>query len=133
MEIKDARISLLINSEETTLEVRDSDAAITFLRIKISPQQLSDLLSRRCDVECHADVFGLDKLGKKHQNENFEFEVPIDIERGNRNEILNEICLKELALHDMPDWVPDKYYQSQNSFFKKDGKSYARAVIRRWI
>ena len=38
MEIKDARISLLINSEETTLEVRDSDAAITFLRIKISPQ-----------------------------------------------------------------------------------------------
>jgi hypothetical protein len=32
----------------------------------------------------------------------------------------------------MSDWLPENTYGSQDSFFSKEGKYFARTVIRRW-
>lgn len=33
-----------------------------------------------------------------------------------------------------PDgWIADHYFNSQNSFYYKDGQTWARTTIRRWV
>lgn len=50
----------------------------------------------------------------------------------------NYMNRKEVAIETIktvcPDgWTPDLYFGSQNSFFRENGKEYARVTIRRWI
>ena len=46
----------------------------------------------------------------------------------------NQLELQKIAQSHLSDgWIADAYFGSQNSFFKKDGKQYARATIRRWL
>jgi hypothetical protein len=124
----EGRISLLINRDETTIEVEDENANARFLKITLTPEQLSAALSRQCSVECQIEVRGLEKIGKKHENKYFEFEIPIELASSrNENELQN---LAQSLLKD--GWIAEKYFSSQNSFFKKDGVQYARCTIRRW-
>ena len=123
------KISVFINREQTDIEVTDESANVTFLRITLTPEQLSAALSRQMRVECKIKVVGIDKIGKKHENKTFEFEIP-----SNLSSSRHEIELQKIAQSLLKDgWVADKYFSSQNSFFKKDGVQYARCTIRRWV
>jgi hypothetical protein len=125
----EGRISVLINRDETTIEVEDENANARFLKITLTPEQLSAALSRQMAVECEIEVKGLEKIGKKHENKTFEFEIPSDL-ANSRNE--NE--LQKLAQSLLNDgWIAERYFSSQDSFFKKDGVQYARCTIRRWV
>ena len=73
MKIKDGRITILVSKEQTRIEIKDNDASITFVRIEITPVQLSQALSRLSFVRCDMEVVGLDKIGKKMENKDFKF------------------------------------------------------------
>jgi hypothetical protein len=123
------KISVFINREQTDIEVTDESANVTFLRITLTPEQLSAALSRQMRVDCKIRVVGIDKIGKKHENKTIEFEIPSNLLNS-----LNETELHKTAQSLLKDgWVADKYFSSQNSFFKKDGVQYARCTIRRWV
>jgi len=80
-------------------------------------------------VECEIEVRGLEKIGKKHENKRFEFEIPRDLASSR-----NESELQKLAQSLLKDgWIAERYFSSQDSFFKKDGVQYARCTIRRWV
>jgi len=123
------QITFLINRESTTIEVHDDDACTTFVSITLTPEQLSAILSRQSMVECELDVRGIEKVGKKHECRNFEFEVTYSKD----DKDLSVACEEALFKEGLYEWVSDNYYHSQNTFFKKDGKQYARTTIRRWV
>lgn len=134
MELNDARITFLINRDGAEIVLRDADSNINFARVKLTTDQLAAALSRLGDVECKCSVYQLDKLGKRHENKDFEFEIP-DFGYGRRDNTdkVHQLAIDALAKEGMSDWTPDKYYGSQNSFFTKDNKRFARAIIRRWV
>lgn len=133
MKLDNARISILIGAESTTIEIKDATSVTTFVKVKLNPEQLSQCLSRTMYVECEAEVFGLDKLGKVHENTKFDFEIPKELSGSKNSAALNQKALKALQAAGMEEWVPDNYYSSQDSFFSKDSKYYARVTIRRWV
>lgn len=123
------KISILINSEETTIEITDDLANVRFVKVKLTPEQLSSALSRCMLIDCELEVKGLDKVGKTHQNKNFEFEIPVNLADSSKSKELAQIAQSQLS----DGWIADQYFSGQKSFFKKDGKQYARVVIRRWV
>ena len=132
MILKDPRISILINDSGATIEVRDNIAATTFLEVKLTAEQLTRALSRIKHVECDAEVMGLDRVGKVHTVSKFDFEIPRDL-RGSANSAkVWVMCNDALDKNGMSEWFADRYFGSQDSFYEKDGKSYARATIRKW-
>lgn len=125
----EGKISILISRDSTTIEVRDANASVTFARIKLTPEQLSEALARTMYTDCSIEVHGLDKIGKTHESETFVFEIP-PMPLGTKRD---EKELQALAQSQLSDgWVADFYFGSQNSFFRKDGKDFARVTIRRW-
>jgi hypothetical protein len=47
----------------------------------------------------------------------------------------NEVAVKaaaEYVAKNRPGWIARTYFGSQNSFFTKNGKQYARCTIERW-
>ena len=133
MKLEKASITFLVSTERTTIEIKDHKSGQTFLKITLTPEQLSMALSRLSYTPCEAEVYNIDKLGKTLFNESFEFEIPKELRSSSKAKELSELCLASLAEHGMSDWTPDIYFSSQNSFFNRDGKEYARAVIRRWL
>lgn len=132
MKLKKGRITILLNRDGMEINLIDNDSGTQFAVINLNQEQTCAALSRQGYVECDIELGGLEKLGKKLENKQFEFEIP-DTLTMMGDDKLNEICLSELFNNNMEDWTPDKYYRSQNSFFNKDGKKYARVTIRRWI
>lgn len=131
MELNNASITILISQDKTTIEIRDNDASVTFVKATLTPEQLSSALSRLSQTNCKAEIFAFDKVGKKHETEYFEFDIT-GYNKADEDKLwlaANEALKKQ----NMSDWKPDKYFGSQNSFFSSDGKDYARVVIRRWI
>ncbi len=133
MKLKDGRISILCHEDEVTIDVYDYVSGSTLVGVKLSSRQFTQALSRMMYTKCKSvEVLNLDRINKKHEHKPFEFELPVVDDRFNyeqREKIAKE-CVKDLC----PDgWVADTYFSSQNSFFSKDGKEYARTIIRRWV
>jgi hypothetical protein len=129
MEIK-GKITLLINREYTSIAIRDANANTTFCEVILTPQQLNNALSRLGYVDCKLNIGGLDKIGKKHENKIFEF--PITVKDRKNNKHLQGIA-QSLLDKENEGWIAEDYFNSQDSFFEKEGKQYARVTIRRWI
>lgn len=126
------KITILINREFTTIELIDDDSSITFAKIVLTPEQLSSALSRIACTECNMQVYGLEKIGKTMEHKQLEFELPrMNMSSMDAKE-LNEIAQKLLDKEN-EGWVSESYFGSQNTFFTKDGKPYARCTIRRWV
>ena len=123
-------ITFLINRDYSEIEIHDTNANINFCKIRITPEQLSEMLSRQEYVRCEISVAELQKVGKKHENKQYEFEIG-GVKKDDE-ETLYLCAVRSLSEDKMSDWTPDKYFRSQNTFFKKDGKEYARCTIRRW-
>lgn len=130
-EIRDARFTLQICRESVWLEVEDFDSRETFVRVELTPQQFVDAMARLACVPCKATVGGLGHIGKYHECKDFDFVIPEKVadDWKNRQRIAAEIAAREC-----PDgWTAEEYFGSQDSFFSKDGKNYARCTIRRWV
>lgn len=129
MKLENSRITILVNSEETIIELFDYKSFITFARIKLTPEQLSSALSRMSHTACKSvEVIGLDKLNKTLEHEVLEFEIPY-VSYKERDAVAAKIATEQCP----EGWEPDNYFGAQGSYFTKDGKEYARVTIRRWV
>ncbi len=131
----DGRITILVSEERTTIEIEDRTSNSVLCKIKLTPEQFCSALGRCAYIKPEScKVYNLDKIGKKHENEKFCFEIPHSVydHRKYIDEIY-EIGTKALKEEKAEEWEMDKYFNSQDSFFSKDGKDYARAIIRRWV
>lgn len=133
MKIEEGRITILVSEERTTIEIKDDKASMTFCKIILTAKQLSQALSRLSQTKCEVEVFELDKIGKTHENENFQFEIPKELRSSTKSKELTELCIKSLNELNMSDWKPDTYFASQGTFMERGGKTYATATIRRWV
>jgi len=124
-------ITFLINRDNTSISIGCHESGMTIVELNLNPDQLSAILSRQGHVKC--DVIFNDgnsnKFGKKMENKYFEFEISKEVRSRKETNELHQIALKEVE----EGWIPDMYYGSQNSFFQKDGKDFARCTIRRWV
>lgn len=129
MEKLQGKISIFINREYTTIEIEDENANARFVKVTLTPEQLSAALSRQMSVDCDLEVKGLWRVGKKHENKKLEFEIPEKLATSSKSNELQELAQSQLN----DGWIAESYFGSQDSFFKKEGKQYARVTIRRWI
>lgn len=123
------KITIRINRDETTIEIEDDVANTTFVIVRLTPEQLSTALSRQAYVDCELEVAGLDRVGTRHENETFEFEIPEALASSSKTEELQKIAQSKLT----DGWIAEGYFASQNTFFKKEGVQYARCTIRRYV
>ncbi len=119
-------ISFLPSQEGTTIIIRDNASRVNFLEITLTNDELASMMSRLANTPCEIKVKGIDVVGKEMEHKMFEFQC---------NEKENAHWIVEMALErdGLKDWVADKGFQSQNSFFQRDGKNFARTIIRRWV
>lgn len=123
---------MLIGAESTTIELIDMNANTVFVQVTLTPEQLSQMLSRLSHTHCEIEVMGLDKVGKTHENEQFEFEIDRNISSSTYSVILQKIAQEILDIEG-GGWIADVYFSSQNSFFTFNDKNYARCTKRRYI
>jgi len=126
------KITILVNREQTTIELMDEDANTTFVRVVLTPDQLSSALSRLAYTDCEMDLFGLDRVGKKMEHKQFEFELPRKNMSSRDSEELSVIA-QTILDNNNEGWITDTYFGSQDTFFTKNDKPYARCTIRRWV
>lgn len=130
MKIQDGRVTILFDEKGMEIEIVDNASSTTFVTVKLNPQQTVQALGRLGRTTCELEVFGLDRVGKKMVMEPFEFELSDEkLASSQHKEQLSEIANKLIP----EGWFCDNYYSSQGSFFKKDGKQWARTTIRQWI
>ena len=133
--LNNPRISMNITQEGVTIQMEDSDATVTFLEVSLTPEQFTSLLAGAYKTKCEASVNRLDLLGKKHECKKFTFELPEKFNYEDRKGVNRLWLLAKDALHSeyMSEWIPDKYFGSQNTFENKGGKQNCNVIIRRWV
>ncbi len=124
-----ASIDILVDGEGARINVYDRDARCCFLKIAMSPEQLSAALGRlsRGPV-LSAEIQHLDRLGKTMEVNQIVFPMPAD-----HTENRVSSAIKALADYVPDGWVADLAFNSQGSFFSREGMLWARTVIRRWV
>jgi hypothetical protein len=122
-------LTLLFNSDGLHIEIADDGASLKFVDLKIAPEDVCKLLSRQAQISCNIEVKGLEKVGKKMEWKKLEFEIPKDTPYKEEDNVAKEYAY----IHCPEGWTPETYFGSRDSYFTKDGKSYARCIIRRWI
>ena len=110
------------------ISIEDSDAIITFLDIEIDLADFAKCITGLGMVDCDMEVRGLENVGKKRESMPIVFEMPSvgwGMKRG---------TAVELSQKAAPEgWTCSTYFGSQDSFFTKDGRDYARTTAYRWV
>lgn len=132
MKLKDGRITFLVGQERTTIEVIDNISSTTFCKIELTPEELSSALSRLAYTKCKCEVRGLDRIGKKHENEEFVFSIDKALASSKNSDELYVIAQSRLD-SEGEGWIAEKYFNSQDSFPIIKGRQFAKCIIRRWI
>jgi hypothetical protein len=114
------------------ITVEDDDAVINFVEINMTLEDFANALMGSGMMDCEIVVRNLENVGKKREQDTIIFEMPKSdhlVYGDDRKEIA-----KKLAQDACPNgWGVSESFSSQNSFFSKGGKDYARAFIVRWI
>lgn len=132
-------ITILVNQDGATIEIKDRDASTTFCKINMTSDEFCQSLSRLGHVKTDVNVYGIDRIGKKHENKSFEFKLPKGFKRiyGVEKQKLQDFNLSNIAQEELDKlnegWIAESYFSGQGSFFTKDGEEYASVTIRRWI
>ena len=129
MKLRDGRITILSDNEGVDIELRDYGSSIDFVKVRLTSEQFTKALSRQAFTECEVEVFRLDLVGKTQIHKSFGFEIPDGVSFKDEKKVA-----KEIAKRVCPEgWESDLYFGSQNSFFIKGDKKYARTIIRHWV
>ena len=128
MKLKNARISILINEEFTTIELKDDDSGIQFAVVKLTATQLAQALSRLKYTECECELHRIENVGKKLETDQIVFVAPNYAYEDRKNALTKEAAKR------MPyGWELYDNFSSQSTFYEYKGVNYVRATIRRWV
>ena len=129
MKLKDAAITILVNGEYTEIELHDKLSGVNIASVRLTPDQLSKALGRLSYTPCEISVSSdFSKINKKMLVDRLIFPFNDEGLYSNREKQAAEESLKYVP----EGWEADGYFNSQNSFFTKDGKRYAACTIRKW-
>jgi hypothetical protein len=128
MKIK-GKFTINIKPSGANVEITCDKSRQTFVKIHLTPEELTQALSGLVTIEQEIEVEHLERVGKTQEHKTFEFELPEEFWRCDNQKTLKNIC--ESYLTDR--WVCDDGFNSKNSFYKKGDKFMACCVIRRWI
>ena len=129
------KITILVNPDSVEIQLMDRDASVTFATVTLTPEQFCTALGRLAHMGCDIDIVGLEKVGKKMEYKSCVFELPDGYTKNYKSsydDTLRDFAQNELDLEN-EGWIADSFFGSQNSFFEKDGKKYARCTVRRWV
>ena len=112
-----------------SIKVKDSTAGVNFLDIEIPLDNFAECLTGLAAVDCSIEVRGLENVGKTIKRENLVFEMPASIKYSERKSAAFDLA----KLAAPAGWVVRDYFDSQDSFFTKDGKDYAQTQMMRWV
>ena len=124
------KITILFHSERgMTIEIQDAESGLHIMDINVpSSDNVVAVLSRLACVPCDCRILQTDNIGKTRINGNLEFEMP-------EHDYLNrkEIASIQADIECPEGWEVNKYFNSQDSFFTKDGKEYARCHMVKYV
>lgn len=123
-----SRPSYSNGKQKISISVEDVDAVIDFLEIEIDLDEFARCITGLGMAKCEMEVRGLKNVGKKRESMDIVFEMP-DVDYNKKLETAQRLA-KEAA----PEgWESSVYFGSQDSFFTKDGKQYARTRASRCV
>ena len=125
-------LTLLINSDVTRIEIKDELSGNLIVSVEVSPENIVAALSRLANVECDMKYYGSDNIGKKRENDRYLFDVKDILYTRHNKKNLQEQCQKLLD-EENQGWICRNYFNSQDSFIRKDGKTFANAYIDRYV
>lgn len=117
------------------LELHDRLAGRPLLKITMSAVEWVTAMSRLGYVDCDVELLNIELANKKMEHRQMEFMLSEDTpnyQYGQDSEFYKSVYAQ--AERSCPEgWVVSAYFQSQDSFFNKDGQRWARGTIRRWV
>jgi hypothetical protein len=129
-QIDEGRIDIRPKEDGVQIVITDRIANTVIAEAHLTPEQFCEALSHVSKVKCNVLIGDVNRIGKKHENEMFEFKLPEGTTIWSRE----ELDLRALAQSQLENgWIADGYFGSQNSFFEKDGEPWARCTVRRWV
>lgn len=127
-------VTILIDESGAHIEVRDKNASILLVDVRMAPQNFMAALGRlgHCPAELQVTEYP-ERIGKTMKVDSLSFPLPVRAKN-----LYGEECAKiarAVAKKVCPKgWQADEYYGSQNSYFTgKDGYKWARVTIRKKI
>lgn len=121
------KISLRFDRDRgMTIELEDVNSRIEFLEIAVSKEDVAAVMSNLACVDCEFKLRAEELVGKYHHHKRFEFEMPDGATYDNRKQLAYDAAKRVCP----EGWKPDNYFSSQDSFFTKNGKEFARCIIR---
>ena len=122
-------VTLLVDGECILMHIEDVASGVRFLELRMTPEAFTAALGRRAYCPAEARVRGLDRIGLQREQDEIIFPMPDDTDY----RMKQTVAIRE-AMRECPDgWEPDLSFSSQDSFFQRDGKEWARTTIRRWV
>lgn len=129
----DARITILgsHNDGKVTIEIEDRTSSTTFATVTMTADQfVGAALGRLACSHCECEVIHAERIGKKMETGNLEFEIPdVGYDRDKKTDAASVVAKRECPA----GWIPDLYFGSQGSFYRDGEKQMARCTIRRWV
>lgn len=124
-------LTIMITDDEVTIEVSEGYSKV--ITLTTTHRDFMRALGRLADVPCTEGVLlRPDVVGKVEEHKPLEFPLP-----GVPTTVMHQhrvAAAEREALRLCPKgWTSDQSFSSQDSFFKKDGKYWARTTIRRWV
>jgi hypothetical protein len=114
--------------EYISIQVKDVNARVRFLEVEINYAEFTACLTGLSETKCDLVVRGLHNVGKTKETDRIMFEMP----KHNYNNT-RETAILEAQKNTPEGWECDTYFGSQDSFYQKDGKSWATTQIFRWV
>lgn len=116
------------DSRYIRIAVRDDDACIEFLELKISLENFSEALTGLGNTECEMVTRGLENVGKLREQDTLVFPMP-ESDYSNRKEVAAFVAQKQAP----EGWTADSYFDSQDSFQTINDVEMAKTQILRWV
>jgi hypothetical protein len=111
------------------ITVDDRDAVRGMIKIEMSMKSLALAITGQGCIEGKGTARNIERVGTIMENKDFTFFIGGD-DYGNAQKAR---AIEEAQRICPAGWTPDLSFSSQNSFFKRDGKQFARTIIRRWV
>lgn len=122
------QITLLFSENGATIQIYDDISGVCVVDVTLDKEQICQAMSRLAHTPCNVEYGTLRHVGKKMELTSLEFEIPecpYTKRKDVAEKIADQVCPE--------GWESDGYFGSHGSFFRKDGKNYARVTVRRWV
>lgn len=123
------KITILVGRERTTIEIRDDLSSENIVEVELTPEQLSEALSRMMYTECtiNSTCQHPERIGKKMITKRITVRLHESVNTYTQER------LRVIADKNCPeDYVPDYYFNSQNTFTYEGDKLYLNYTVRTW-